>query len=59
MDAIVRCKSDFPVVEEEHYVVDNYPKVVGKIELPEGDSFKWHRGVDGGLYEDYEQSIGE
>ena len=37
MDAIVRCKSDFPVVEEEeHYVVDNSPRVVGKIELPEG-----------------------
>jgi hypothetical protein len=24
-----------------------------------GSPFEWHRGVDGGLYEDYEQSIGE
>lgn len=40
-------------------IVMPQPKVVGRIELPEDDSFKWHRGVDGGLYEDYEQSIGE
>lgn len=37
MDAIVRCKSDFPMVEDDtYYIDDTYPKVVGKIELPEG-----------------------
>lgn len=36
MDAIIRC-TDFPVVEEETgYIDDTSPRVVGKIELPEG-----------------------
>jgi hypothetical protein len=46
-------------ISDEEDSVDTSPKVVGKIELPEGASFEWHRGVDGGLYEDFEQSIGE
>jgi hypothetical protein len=64
VDAIVRCKSDMALTTHIEGIladveVDTSPRVIGRIELPEGSSFEWHRGVDGGLYEDYEQSIGE